>query len=72
MIDDDALATDTLNMIQDNYNRGGGILGIPTGLKDLDKAINGLQAKLYIAAGRPGMGKSAFAVNIQQNLQAEN
>lgn len=35
--------------------------GIPTGLHALDDRINGLKrAKVYVVAGRPGMGKSAF------------
>lgn len=39
--------------------------GIHTGLKQLDKAFNGFQrGGLYILAGRPGMGKTAFALNI--------
>ncbi|KPU43015.1 replicative DNA helicase [Oxobacter pfennigii] len=59
----------TVSSVESNQKRGGGILGIPTGFADLDDAINGLQdKKLYIAAGRPGMGKSAFAVNVQQNI----
>lgn len=40
------------------------ILGYPTGLPDLDYKLNGFQnGKLYVIAGRPAMGKSAFMVN---------
>ena len=43
----------------------GAIIGMPTGLSDLDKKLGGLQAgKLYILAGDPGMGKSATALQI--------
>jgi replicative DNA helicase len=38
--------------------------GAPTGLRALDKALNGYKAgQLYVIAGRPGMGKSAFMVS---------
>jgi len=41
--------------------------GIPTGFIDLDKMINGLApSNLIILAGRPGMGKTAFALNIAE------
>ena len=42
------------------------ITGIPTGFIDLDKATAGLHAGVIIAA-RPGMGKTAFALNIAVN-----
>ena len=41
------------------------ITGIPTGFYDLDKATSGLHAgEMIIIAARPGMGKTAFALNI--------
>lgn len=43
--------------------------GIPTGFQDLDKMINGLApSNLIIFAGRPGMGKTAFALNIAEHV----
>ena len=43
--------------------------GIPTGFHDLDKMINGLApSNLIIFAGRPGMGKTAFALNIAEHV----
>lgn len=40
------------------------ILGVSTGLYDLDQRYNGLQAgKLYVVAGRPSMGKTTLALN---------
>lgn len=43
--------------------------GIPTGFHDLDKMINGLApSNLVIFAGRPGMGKTAFALNIAEHV----
>ena len=45
-----------------------GIVGIPTGLTDLDKKLGGLhKSDLIILAGRPSMGKTALATNIAYN-----
>ena len=42
-----------------------GIVGVPTGLTDLDEKFGGLhKSDLVILAGRPGMGKTALATNI--------
>ena len=42
-----------------------GIVGVPTGLKDLDEKLGGLhKSDLIILAGRPSMGKTALATNI--------
>lgn len=39
--------------------------GIPTGLRDLDRAVGGLRApRMYIIAGRPGHGKTALGIQI--------
>lgn len=43
--------------------------GVPTGFHDLDRMLSGLQqSDLLILAGRPSMGKTAFALNIAQNI----
>lgn len=43
--------------------------GVPTGFKALDNILSGLQpADLVILAARPAMGKTAFALNIAQNV----
>ncbi len=45
------------------------IPGLSTGLRDLDKKINGLNnSDLVLIAGRPAMGKSAFSLNIALNV----
>lgn len=44
------------------------VTGVPTGFIDVDKKTSGLHsAELILIAGRPGMGKSSFALNIAQN-----
>lgn len=45
--------------------KGQKILGLPTGLRDLDKILGGLQkSHMLVIAGRPGMGKSSLALQI--------
>ena len=54
-----------------------GIVGVPTGLRDLDEKLGGLhKSDLVIIAGRPSMGKTALATNIAyyaaKNMQENN
>lgn len=43
--------------------------GVPTGFYDLDRKLSGLQkSDLIVLAARPAMGKTAFALNIAQNI----
>lgn len=45
------------------------VTGIPTGFIDLDEKTSGLQAgDLIIVAGRPSMGKTAFSMNLAENI----
>jgi replicative DNA helicase len=49
--------------------RGGGITGVPTGFDRLDRKCAGLhKGDLYIVAGRPGMGKTSFVLNLAVNV----
>lgn len=49
----------------------GKVSGTPTGYKDLDSILGGLQnSDLIIVAARPSVGKTAFALNIAQNVAA--
>lgn len=57
---------DTLRMIL-SYSEGG-VSGVPTGFHDLDKITTGLKpGDLIILAGRPAMGKTAFALSLLAN-----
>ena len=49
------------------------IPGLSTGLRDLDRTINGLnRSDLTLVAARPGMGKTAFALNLALNVGKKN
>ncbi|WP_044641401.1 replicative DNA helicase [Risungbinella massiliensis] len=51
-----------------HYNKSG-LRGIPTGFVDLDRMTSGLnKSDLIILAARPAMGKTAFALNLAQNV----
>ncbi|MGN7457164.1 replicative DNA helicase [Paenibacillus pasadenensis] len=51
------------------YTNKGGSTGIPSGFVDLDKMTSGFQrSDLIIVAARPSVGKTAFALNIAQNV----
>ena len=55
----------TIEMAKSAYQNEEGIVGVPTGLKDLDNRLGGLHKQdLVIIAGRPSMGKTALATNI--------
>ena len=50
------------------YQQGSDIVGVPTGLTDLDRLLGGLQkSDLIIVAGRPGMGKTGFMLTVLKN-----
>jgi replicative DNA helicase len=55
--------------LQKLFQRGGRITGVETYYSDLDNLTSGLQkSDLVIIAGRPSMGKTAFAINIAENV----
>ena len=58
----------TIEMASNAYKNDEGIVGVPTGLTDLDDRLGGLhKSDLLIIAGRPSMGKTALATNIAFN-----
>ena len=64
---DDAMKQ-TIEMASAAYKNEEGIVGVPTGLRDLDDKLGGLhQSDLVIIAGRPSMGKTSLATNIAFN-----
>lgn len=64
----DAL-TESIRMAEAAYKRDGGLAGIATGFKDLDRQLGGLHpSDLLVLAGRPAMGKTALATNIAYHV----
>lgn len=60
---------ETLDKITKLYENKAGITGLPTGFRDLDRLTSGLQpSDLILVAARPSMGKTAFTLNIAQNV----
>ena len=58
----------TIEMASAAYKNDAGIVGVPTGLRDLDDKLGGLhESDLIIIAGRPSMGKTSLATNIAFN-----
>lgn len=59
----------TYDNIELLHTQQGEVTGIPTGFTDLDKVTAGFQRNdLIIVAARPSVGKTAFALNIAQNV----
>ena len=55
-----------------NRDNPSDITGVPTGFHDLDRLTSGLQpGDMIVVAGRPSMGKTAFALNIAENVGTE-
>ncbi|MHC8514915.1 MULTISPECIES: replicative DNA helicase [Sporosarcina] len=60
---------ETYDNIELLHTRKGEVTGIPTGFRDLDKITAGFQRNdLIIVAARPSVGKTAFALNVAQNV----
>ncbi|PJK29630.1 replicative DNA helicase [Minwuia thermotolerans] len=59
---------ESLDRIEAAYKREGQLVGVTTGLREMDQRLGGLhRTDLLILAGRPGMGKSALAMTIALN-----
>lgn len=60
---------DVYDNIEQLHEQTGDVTGIPTGFKDLDHITSGFQRNdLIIVAARPSVGKTAFALNVAQNV----
>jgi len=66
------IVIESMKQVEQLYERRELVTGVPTGFKDLDKKTAGLQSgDLVIVAGRPSMGKTAFALNVAQYASLE-
>lgn len=62
---------ETYERIEMLHNSTGDVTGIPSGYQDLDRMTSGFQrSDLIIVAARPSVGKTAFALNVAQNVAA--
>ncbi|SDX28768.1 primary replicative DNA helicase [Marininema mesophilum] len=60
---------DTYERIESLHYNQGQLTGVPSGYTDLDRMTSGFQnSDLIILAARPAMGKTAFALNVAQNV----
>ena len=65
----DDVLIETLTYAEKAYKKSSDVAVLKTGLNDFDKKIGGLhKSDLIIIAGRPSMGKTAFATNIASNI----
>lgn len=61
--------TKSLDRLYDIQQHAGVLTGLSTGFRDMDEVTNGLQkSDLILIAARPSMGKTAFTLNIAQNV----
>ena len=66
-----SLLTGVVDRIEELYSRDNpsAVTGVPTGFSDLDEKTSGLQpGDLIVVAGRPSMGKTAFALNVGEHV----
>lgn len=65
----ETILADSFDRLDELHKDKGKIRGVPTGFKDLDKILAGLQrSDLFILAARPSMGKTAFALNLAHSV----
>ena len=63
------IADDVIHEIEDRHANPDSALGLLTGFSNLDHILHGLQrSDLMIIAARPGVGKTAFALNVATNI----
>ena len=69
------LLTQVVERIETLYGRDNtsDVTGTPTGYTDLDRMTSGLQpGDMIVVAGRPSMGKTAFSINIAENIALDS
>jgi len=67
------LMIDGYHALEQRYAEKRAVTGTPTGFHDLDEITSGLQpSDLLIIAGRPAMGKTAFAMNLARNAAMQS
>jgi replicative DNA helicase len=63
------IVKDSLELIEQLYQQKRYVTGVESGFKDLDSLTAGFQSgDFVVVAGRPGMGKTSFALNVAQHV----
>lgn len=66
-----SVLAESFERLNELHSNTGKLRGVPTGFKDLDRMLAGLQASdLIILAARPSMGKTTFVMNIAHHVAA--
>lgn len=69
----EAILTESFDRLDDLHKDKGKLRGVPTGFKDLDNILAGLQrSDLFVLAARPSMGKTALALNLAHNVAVKS
>lgn len=69
MVSIETVLTNSWERLDEMANNKGALRGVPTGFRGMDNKLAGMQpSDLIILAARPSMGKTAFALNIAQNV----
>ncbi len=67
------ILSESFDRLDELHKDKGKVRGIPTGFRDLDKILAGLQrSDLFILAARPSMGKTALALNLAHNIAVKS
>jgi len=68
----EAILADSFERLDDLHRDKAKLRGVPTGYRDLDGILAGLQrSDLFILAARPAMGKTAFVLNLAHNVATQ-
>lgn len=69
----ETILSESFDRLDELHKDKGKIRGVPTGFKDMDNLLAGLQrSDLFILAARPSMGKTAFSLNLAHNVAVKS
>lgn len=69
----ETILSESFDRLDELHKDKGKIRGLPTGFKDMDSILAGLQqSDLFILAARPSMGKTALALNLAHNVAVQS
>ena len=69
----ETILSESFDRLDELHKDKGKIRGVPTGFKDMDNILAGLQrSDLFILAARPSMGKTALSLNLAHNIAVKS